>query len=255
MSAAAGAEKGLAIRGPVHLHEQDGCVLGQVTVENGGARTARPRHAALRLDAGTWRALVFAEVAPGASARVPVNVPLGGEPLPPGEHRGTLELGEASAEVTVTAPEHVSLAFTPQRLRVSAGRGDAAARLTLHNRGNVPLRLPWRAGVGLDHPDRLTEAVHHALRTRGHRGWEEAADRATERMAGGELRPALVYFGEEPPTLQPGESRTVEVRVRLPRGLQGGRAYAGTVHVHGTPLTVEVQTHDLTSTPAARPSS
>lgn len=237
---------GLRFVGAPVLHTEGGAAVGVLVLRNGGPEVERPGRVTLRIGERVAEALLFADLPAGSTGRVPVNVPLD-PPLAPGRSRGTIEVGDARGPVEVISHETASLLLHPAEILIipESDEAESTHLVTVENRGNVPIALPARLGISLDHEDRLFDTIHQAIRARGKTGYEAVADHTTASLADTEVRPAMVYLAGAEKPVAPLETRVIEARVKLPRGLEPNRTYSGAVQAGGTLFGLQVETHRL----------
>ena len=133
---AAPADDAIVLSGP------PGRLTTTVTVENASVGRLVVRQPTLHLGDRAVIGTATAIIAPGATATVPVTVPLA-PTTPPGRQDAEMELGGVRRPVVVSVAPHLSLGLSPQRVLAVPGRQDVT--LVVTNAGNVPMPLSARA--------------------------------------------------------------------------------------------------------------
>jgi hypothetical protein len=176
---------------------------------------------------------------PGQARRVMVS--LGIEPhTPPGEYRGEVELSGQVRPIVVHVTESMQLEISPVPVVVPNRPGETAKkRVVFRNGGNVPLVIGEIGGVPLD--DELLEcrSLRAALEVWGDEGGTVEGFLAESiRQARKVLQRAgvLRVHNPTPLTLAPGEVRSVELEIRVPKDLDERTRYLGSAALYTSDL-------------------
>lgn len=211
-------------------------VTGHVEVENRGAE-ALPVRAVEVAGAGTVP--VVSTVAPGASARVRVRLRLDPH-TPPGRREVEVLVGDARTTAVMEVAEHPRVRITPPAVAVGGAPGaTVTARVVLANLGNVPVPLDRLGAVTLDEDGGVCRSLDGALRAEGEHGHRAVLDEAVRRIAATRVDGLRVRAGD-PSAVEPGETRAVDLELRLPLDMTAGRTYSGMLRLVGASLLVQV---------------
>ena len=226
--------------------------------------------------AGSPRRMVLVGVQPGADARLvlpPEATPKGGDDrppklrvsrrtgrvrvklprgTPPGVYQATLESEGSSHSVQVEVAPDARVRAYPTELAFTAAAGaEVKARATLLNEGNVTVKLPDHAFVGLFDDD----GVEHAFADTYRQTTEDPIallghfiKALRDESYGGLLKLTVAEGAGE---LPPGAERSVRLTGALPGKLKPGRGYHGVLTLHGLNWSVTVQV-DRNNTSAER---
>jgi hypothetical protein len=221
---------------------------GYVELINSSAEELEPRAIAitdLELNSGQGRpppaATVCARLGPYEHLWVPIEIVL--DPAtPPGSYTGQLSCGSQREDVVIKVPENWDLRIVPQRVTVIAG-GDAtvALRILITNLGNSEFTVPSPASVHLTHDLDIGRHLNTALRAAGKEGYEKFLDRFVLELAGDAVGDAIVQFKPEGAKFRTGETKPVELQIRLPDDLRTCGIYRGTMKLRNARLMLEVK--------------
>jgi hypothetical protein len=218
-----------------------------VEVENRGPDALRVRAVEV---AGAGTVPVASTVAPGDSARLPVRLRLDPH-TPPGRREVEVVVGDARTTAVLEVAEHARLRITPPAVAVAGAPGAAVtARVVMSNRGNVPVPLDRLGAVTLDEDGGVCRSLDGALRAEGEKGFQAVLDEAVRRVAGTRVDQLRVRAGD-PSALEPGETRAVDLELRLPPDMTAGRTYSGMLRLVGASLLVQVTAEGAPSKGAA----
>jgi len=222
----------------VFLAGEGRALKGFVRVRNAGAEPLNLREAVLRLPpAGSDKLTTFGQASisltlqPGQTGRIRLGFDY--DPLtPPGEYTGELEINGQVRKATAFLAEVVKLALIPHTVVLDQPTGSATRRVVVTNEGNVPLKLTqlWRVPLGKELPLRRGVSAVVAAGEKPPGALEKLfADLTREEskavFADAGILEIQVKGGVQ--TLQPGESRVVELDIRLPEKLEAGARYIG----------------------------
>ncbi|MGE3235891.1 MAG: hypothetical protein AB7O78_19475 [Thermoleophilia bacterium] len=211
-------------------------VTGHVEVENRGAEELVVRAVEV---AGAGTVPVAATVAPGGSARVRVRLRLDRH-APPGRREVEVAVGDARTTAVLEVAEHPRVRISPPAVAVRGAPGAAVtARVVVANLGNVTVPLDRLGAVSLDEDGGVCRSLDGALRAAGEKGYQAVLDEAVRRIAGTRVDQLRVRAGDPAP-VEPGETRAVDLELRLPPGMEAGRSYSGMLRLVGASLLVQV---------------
>jgi hypothetical protein len=202
------AEDAIVLSGP------PGRLTTTVTVENTSGARLVVRQPTLHLDGLSVTGSATAIIATGATASVPVTVPLAAS-TPPGRHEAEMELGGVRRPVVVTVVEHVSLELSPGR--VLAEPGSQELTLVVSNSGNVRMPLASRAMARTDD-------------------------------GGPDPGPDVVLALDTPTVVEPGQTLTLQARLEVPEDLEPARRHTATIPVGTADLQVIILPRDASET-------
>ena len=185
-----------------------------VTVENASGERLVVRQPTLHLGGHAVTGTATAIIAPGATATVPVAVPLAAS-TPPGRHVAEMELGGVRRSVVVSVAPHLSLELSPQRVLAVPGRQDVT--LVVTNAGNVRMPLSARAIARTDD-------------------------------GGPDPGPDVELLLDAPMVVEPGQTVTLTARLEVPRGLEPARRHTATLPVGTADLHVIILPRDASET-------
>lgn len=211
-------------------------VTGHVEVENRGDEALVVRAVEV---AGAGTVPVVSTVAPGDSARVRVRLRLDPH-TPPGRREVEVVVGDARTTAVLEVAEHPRVRITPPAVAVRGAPGAAVtARVVVANLGNVTVPLDRLGAVTLDEDGGVCRSLDGALRAEGEKGYQAVLDEAVRRMAGTRVDQVRVR-ASDPAPVEPGETRAVDLELRLPPDLEAGRTYSGMLRLVGASLLVQV---------------
>ncbi len=221
------------VRGHLEIEnrgDQD-VLLTSVEVAGGPVETARPGAAGV---VPVMRALPA-----GRSTRVPVRLRL--DPFtPPGRHEVELSAGGARTTAVVEVAENPRARISPPSLAVRGSPGATLIQpIVVSNLGNVEIPLDRLGAVTIEDRGGVCRSLEGALRKEGEKGYQAVLDEAVREIARTRVGQMRVRAGDGT-AVQPGETRAVDLELRLPADLSAGRTYVGLVRLVGASLLVEV---------------
>jgi hypothetical protein len=180
------------------------------------------------------------QVGPGELASVPAYVRID-RFTPPGEYEAQLRFGDQHAQALVFVQESHRLDLVPDRITISAAAGETIVRrIAVTNEGNVPFSTRRAALAPLEALGTLHRSLAVALTEAGHEGHVEFLDRFVKELADNEVPPAKVKVEIQDQEIAPGETKLVELSIRLPADLKRRRSYTSRIDFRGKRLVVEV---------------
>jgi hypothetical protein len=145
---------------------------------------------------------------------------------PPGTYRASMEVEGEEREVEITVDPDVFLRIFPERLDFTAAPGaHVPQQLALLNLGNTPVEVRGAYAFGLFDEGGLDRAIGRmATASEGQRRIDAFADAVADEHGG--LMRVKVESGEG--TVQPGETRELNVNLHIPQNVRPGHSYFGT---------------------------
>jgi hypothetical protein len=160
---------------------------------------------------------------------------------PPGEYEAHVRLGDQQAQAVVFVQESHRLDLVPNRITVSAAAGETIVRrVAITNEGNVPFSTRRAALAPLEALGTLHRSLAIALTEAGHEGHAKFLDRFVKELADNEVPPAKVKVDIQDQEIAPGETKVVELSIRLPADLKRRRSYTSRIDFRDQRLAVEV---------------
>ena len=160
---------------------------------------------------------------------------------PPGEYEARLRLGDQEAPAVVFVQESHRVDLVPDRITLSASAGQTVVRrVAVTNEGNVPFSTRRAALAPLEALGALHRSLAVALTEAGHEGHGKFLDRFVRELADHEVAPAKVKLDVSDQEIAPGETKVVEVSIRLPAELRRRRSYTSRIRFAAKSLVVEV---------------
>ncbi|MDC0664126.1 hypothetical protein [Marinobacter sp. SS21] len=152
----------------------------------------------------------------------------------PGCYQGTVVCGKQKERLEVEVLAHRELLVEPSHLRLHGHSGQVVEqRLTLSNRGNVPIELRDVSMVWLEEVNWAGRTLVDTLRaTSAEDGYEEFANRLVQEFRRSLVVPARIRFRPSlGQALAPGQCIERSLSLTLPPGLKKGRRYLGFIKV------------------------
>lgn len=171
-----------------------------------------------------------------AAAYVRLSLPAA---TPPGTYEGTMRAGETTVPVWLEVEPFPSLRLAPAQLNLEleAG-GQADAHVTALNDGNTSLEIPNALAFGLFDVGGAERGIRAAFTT--HEGGEARVAALADELAASHGGLARVQVAEGAGVLDPGEVRTLLLRLRLSESVEPARTYSGTLALYALRYYVRV---------------
>jgi hypothetical protein len=190
------------------------------------------------------RVRVSKMVAPFDQANLPAQIVVDPR-TPPGEYKAQLRCGDQQAEAVIFVLESHNLTLVPDRITVTAAPGETINKsIYITNEGNVPFSTRKAAFAPLQALNMLHRSLAIALNEEGHKGHEKVLDRLASELADAEVQPAKVKIDIQDQEIAPGETKRVDITVRLPADMKRKRTYTSTIRFRNARLAVEVEIND-----------
>jgi hypothetical protein len=238
---------------PIVLAGEPRALRGRVRLRNAGQEKLVLREAWIRpvapergasLGVATQLSLVTT-LQPGQDQQLSLTLDLD-RYLPPGEYHADLEVAGRRQPIVLHVAETVRLSVSPQPVVIDQPAGASVRkRVILSNEGNVPLtigevgtvRLAVELPPGYAARPRIAVSDSRSESSRRSLGGviEQIGGshprRVMRQIADMEVRPV-----EAPAILEPGESRSLELEIRLPEELEANRRYYGRAPLYTSDL-------------------
>jgi hypothetical protein len=173
---------------------------------------------------------------------------------PPGEYEARVRFGDQHAPAHIVVQESHRLDLVPDRVTVTAAAGETIVRrVAITNQGNVPFSTRRAALAPLEALGTLHRSLAIALTEAGHEGHAKFLDRFVRELADHEVPPAKVKVEIQDQEIAPGETKLVELSIRLPADLKRRRSYTSRIDFRDKRLAVEVNVEGSADQAAARP--
>jgi hypothetical protein len=186
-------------------------------------------------------ATVSARLGPHERLWAPIEMVL--DPAtPPGSYTGQLSCGSQKVDLVFNVLENWDLRIVPQKVTITAGVAETIVlRMLITNLGNSEFTAPSPASLHLTHDLDIGRHLNTALRAAGKEGYEKFLDRFVLELAGEAVGDATVQFKPEGAKFRTGETKPVELQIRLPDDLRTSGIYRGTMKLRNARLMLEVK--------------
>lgn len=173
---------------------------------------------------------------------------------PPGEYEAQVHFRDQQAPAVIFVQESQRVDLVPDRLTVSATAGETIVRrVAITNDGNVPFSTRKAAFAPLEALGTLHRSLAVALTEAGHEGHGKFLDRFVKELADNEVPPAKVKLEIQDQEIAPGETKLVELSIRLPADLKRRRSYTSRISFREKKLAVEVHVEGPADQTHAKP--
>ncbi|MGH8094619.1 MAG: hypothetical protein ACREIF_14305 [Chthoniobacterales bacterium] len=226
---------------PAHLQ-------GHIELRNRGREQMKIKHLPVHgmdlevAPGAPFRALpVYAKLLPNEQRKASASFRLNPQ-TPPGIYKGEIEAAGSRRPLQVHVLETWGVRCAPASLSLKVAPGAQVARtIQLRNTGNMPYTLNRSALVTLKERKGLHEAIHHAIKNAAATSTQAVLDEFFREMSDREIEPVVVKCKTAERELAPGESRTVELEMQLPRGLRRHRQYLGAIEFENAKVRLEIE--------------
>jgi hypothetical protein len=205
-------------------------------------------------DPGMSEFKVGARLPPNARTRVQAHFRLDPR-TPPGTYNLELSCGDQRERVVVHVWEKTHLVIHPGVVTLRGGGGDVLnAVVVISNEGNVTETPRELALVYLEEHEWLGRAQVFAMReTQKGEGMMAYLDRLIAELKDSMPREARVVIRTAISELDPGETREVELEIRLPDDLRSGRTYHGFAKFMSSELKFKLECNGTSHSAKRRP--
>jgi hypothetical protein len=183
-------------------------------------------------------------LAPNEKSAVPLRVAIDAQ-TPPGDYAAELVLGEFRYPVQLLVAETVSLSVTPSEIVIENHPAERLEkRLFLTNDGNIPLQVGNIGAVVLDDELLACKTIRGTLE-RGTEEIKSVHEWVSTYIAQGkhQIDTTGMLWVEvigAPLTLQPGETRGIDVTIRIPDTLDQRSRYWGVIFLYDANIGITV---------------
>jgi hypothetical protein len=249
----AGEPRRLVGRVKLHNPAPDRVVLREARLHG-----APPPHEAKRDEVRDYSIALTAILAPNQKSAVPVRVAIDAQ-TPPGDYAAELVLGEFRYPVQLMVAETVSLSVTPSEIVIENHPAERVEkRLFFTNDGNTPLQIGNIGAVVLDDELLACKTIRGTLEEgvdTPEKGADTAEKGAEEIRSLSEWISLYIAQGKRvidstgmlwvevtgaPHTLRPGETRGIEVTIRIPDTLDPRSRYWGVIFLYDANIGITV---------------
>lgn len=160
---------------------------------------------------------------------------------PPGEYEARVRFGDQHAPAVIVVQESHRLDLVPDHITVTAAAGETIVRrIAITNQGNVAFSTRKAALAPLEALGTLHRSLAIALTESGYEGHVKFLDRFVRELADNEVPPAKVKVEIQDQEIAPGETKLVELSIRLPADLKRRQSYTSRINFREKRLAVEV---------------
>lgn len=173
---------------------------------------------------------------------------------PPGEYEARVRFGDQHAPAVIVVQESHRLDLVPDRITITAAAGETIVRrVAITNQGNVAFSTRKAALAPLEALGTLHRSLAIALTEAGHEGHAKFLDRFVRELADNEVPPAKVKVEIQDQEIAPGETKLVELSIRLPADLKRRQSYTSRINFREKRLAVEVNVEGSADQAPPRP--
>lgn len=173
------------------------------------------------------------------AARVRVRFPRDTEP---GTYRGSIQVGDESLPFEAEVVGRARLDIEPRALSLTGAPGGTLnVALQVANRGNEAWNIPEQHDFCFFDWAALEPALGAALGREPAEG-RQRLDVLMEKLASSHGGFARAVVSDGAGAIAPGETRALEVAIRLPENLEPGRSYSASWRLHGRRVRIFLET-------------
>jgi len=173
---------------------------------------------------------------------------------PPGEYEARVRFGDQHAPAVIVVQESHRLDLVPDHITVTAAAGETIVRrVAITNQGNVAFSTRKAALAPLEALGTLHRSLAIALTESGHEGHVKFLDRFVRELADNEVPPAKVKVEIQDQEIAPGETKLVELSIRLPADLKRRHSYTSRINFREERLAIEVNVEGSADQAPVRP--
>jgi len=193
------------------------------------------------------------QIGPFEQASVPAYVRID-RFTPPGEYEAQVRFRDQQVQAVIFVQESHRLDLVPDRITVAAAAGETIIRrVAITNDGNVPFSTRKAAFAPLEALGMLHRSLAIALTQAGHEGHVKFLDRFVKELADNEVPAAKVRLEIQDQEIAPGETKLVELSIKLPADLKKKRSYTSRMSFREKKLAVEVNVNGSADQTYAKP--
>jgi hypothetical protein len=175
--------------------------------------------------------------------RVSHNLP---RTTPPGTYERIIRVGGKEKRLKLIVQPSIEIDMSPLDLHFNGvvPGGSYNAQISFANKGNMPFKLPDIKHVTTLDTDYLCRATSLAMREKGGEGFTAMMDELTRNIHRDMADWAIVRLEESGRIIAPGENIQLHFTLSLPKDVDPGRDYSGTVRVWDNMLSYHIKSHE-----------
>jgi hypothetical protein len=164
---------------------------------------------------------------------------------PPGVYERSIRVGDIEKKLKLVVQPSIDIDIHPADLYFSGVvPGDSYyAEMSLTNKGNMPFKIPDVKHVTTLDADYLCRATSLAMREKGKEGFNAMMDELTRNIHRDMADWAIFKLEESGREVAPGESLLLHVTLTLPKNVDRGRDYSGTVRIWDHMVSYHIKSH------------
>jgi hypothetical protein len=164
---------------------------------------------------------------------------------PPGTYESVLQVGGAEKKVKIIVQPNIQVEINPLNIHFTGViPGESYySELSFTNSGNLPFKIPDPKHVNAFDEDYLCRATSLAMRKKGGEGFMATMDELTKKIHDEMADWAIVKLDESGKILEPGESILLHFTLTLPKNVDPGKDYFGTVRLWNKTLSYNIKSH------------
>ncbi len=183
---------------------------------------------------------VFGRLGPFDQANLPAQLSID-RLTPPGEYEARVSFGQQEEQAVVIVLENYDLRVVPSRITITAEPGETIQRaIYFTNEGNMTFSTRKAAFAPLQALDMLHKSLAISLLEEGDKGYEKVLDRLAQLMSEAEVQPAKVKIDIQDQEIAPGETKRVDITLRLPADLKRKQTYTSNISFRNARLSIEL---------------
>ncbi len=164
---------------------------------------------------------------------------------PPGTYESIIHVGGKEKKLKIVIQPNIEIDVYPLTIHFTGViPGESYyAQLSFTNSGNLPFKVPDVKHVNTFDEDYLCRAMSLAMREKGGEGFMATMDELTRNIHKDMAGWAIVKLEESGRTLEPGESIQLHLTLTLPKNVDPGKDYFGTVRLWNKVLSYNIKSH------------
>lgn len=164
---------------------------------------------------------------------------------PPGTYEGHIRVGDTEKKLRLIVQPSIDIDIYPSDLYFSGVvPGDSYyAEMSFTNKGNMPFKIPAVKHITTLDSDYLCRATSLAMREKGGEGFTAMMDELTRNIHRDMADWAIFKLEESGRVVAPGESLPLHLTLTLPKNVDPGRDYAGTVRIWDQMVSYHIKSH------------
>ena len=165
---------------------------------------------------------------------------------PPGTYESLIRVGGKEKRLNLIVQPNIEIEMNPPELYFNSvvPGGSYNAQLSFANKGNMPFKIPDIKHVTTLDTDYLCRAASLAMREKGGEGFTAMMDELTRNVHRDMADWAIVRLEESGRIIAPGENIQLHFTLTLPKDVDPGRDYSGTVRVWDHMLSYHIRSYE-----------